>query len=119
MTDYVALVFGLYLFGSLFFVNLLTNKLFQKEIKIILGYNVDTSSLGEQRTTNIGRDRISHAAQNASNGGVVNFRRGRFLSLFGPGIFQGRVRSQVANQLTHKSTNNSIVPRLIIEQTNV
>ena len=35
---YVTLVFGLYLFGSLFFVNLLTNKLFQKEIKIILGF---------------------------------------------------------------------------------
>jgi hypothetical protein len=37
---YVTLVFGLYLFGSLFFVNLLTNKLFQKEIKIILGFKI-------------------------------------------------------------------------------
>jgi hypothetical protein len=35
---YVTLVFGLYLFGSLFFVNLLTNKLFQKEIKLIFGF---------------------------------------------------------------------------------
>jgi hypothetical protein len=37
---YVTLVFGLYLFGSLFFVNLLTNKLFQKEIKIILEFKI-------------------------------------------------------------------------------
>jgi hypothetical protein len=34
---YASLVFSLYLFGSLFFVNLFTNKIFQKEIKIIFG----------------------------------------------------------------------------------
>jgi hypothetical protein len=110
---YVTLVFGLYLFGSLFFVNLLTNKLFQKEIKIIFGSNGDTSSLGEQRT--VGRDRISFATKNVSTG-PVNLRRKRVLSLVGPGLFQGRDRSRVANHIP-LSTNCSSAPKLIIEQT--
>jgi hypothetical protein len=35
---YATLIFSLYLFGSLFFVNLFTNKLFQREIQIIFGF---------------------------------------------------------------------------------
>jgi hypothetical protein len=35
---YVALVFSMYLFGSIFFVNLFTNKVFQREILVIFGF---------------------------------------------------------------------------------
>ena len=35
---YATLIFSLYLFGSLFFVNLFTNRMFQREIQIIFGF---------------------------------------------------------------------------------
>ncbi len=41
---YLTLCFSLYLFGSIFFVNLLTNSLFKKEIKTIFGYRISPQS---------------------------------------------------------------------------